>query len=203
MKHQIHNSLASLAVAIKDLTPDPRNARSHDDRNLAAVMESFRQHGQVKPIVVQAKADDGKTMVIRAGNASTEAASKLGWTHIAAVVLDVPDAEAKAYALRDNRTADLAEWDLPNLGAELRDLKDMGVDVSTLGWEPFEYEPLMEAEWKPPEQTNEEFDPPGKATSIRFTEEQIETIKQAVGGRKVTAEAIVARLTVQLPNPTN
>lgn len=203
MKHQIHSSLAHLAVAIKDLTPDPRNARSHDERNLKAVIESFTAHGQLKPIVVQAKSDDGKAMVIRAGNASTEAASRMGWTHIAAVIVDVPDKEAKTYALRDNRTADLAEWDLPNLGAELRDLKDAGVDISGLGWEPFEYEPLMEAEWKPPENTGEEFDTPAKMTAIKFTDEQLEDIKRVVGGKKVTAEAIVARLTGTLGDPTN
>lgn len=203
MKHQIHSSLASLAVEISSLTPDPRNARSHDERNLKAVMDSFREHGQVKPIVVQRVSDAGKAMVIRAGNASTEAASKLGWTHIAAVILDVPDKDAKAYALRDNRSADLAEWDLPNLGAEMRELKDLGVDVSGLGWEPYEYEPLMEAEWKPPGNSGEIFDTPGKGTSIKFTEDQIESIKQAVGGKKVTAEAIVARLTAALPITTN
>lgn len=204
MKHQIHSSLAHLAVEIAKLTPDPRNARAHDERNLRAVEESFREHGQVKPIVVQLKSDDGKAMVIRAGNASTEVASRMGWTHIAAVVLDVPDKEAKAYALRDNRSADLAEWDLPNLGAELRELKEAGVDVSTLGWEPFEYEPLMEAEWKPPEETGEEFDNPAKLTAIKFTDEQLEDIKRVVGGKgKVTAEAIVARLTSMLPETTN
>jgi len=203
MKHQIHSSLAHLAVEIATLTPDPRNARAHDERNLKAVMDSLREHGQVKPIVVQRVSDGGKPNVIRAGNASTEAASRLGWTHVAAVILDVPDKEAKAYALRDNRTADLAEWDLPNLGAELRDLQESGVDVSLLGWEAFEYEPLMEAEWKPPENTGEEFDTPGKGTSIKFTEEQIEAVKAAVGGKKVTAAAIVARLTEALPGTTN
>lgn len=202
MKHQIHSSLAHLAVAIADLTPDPRNARAHDERNLKAVEESFREHGQVKPIVVQLKADDGKPMVIRAGNASTEVASRMGWTHIAAVVLDVPDKDAKAYALRDNRSADLAEWDLPNLGAELRELKEAGVDIDALGWEPFEYEPIIEAEWKPPENTGEEFDNPAKLTAIKFTDEQLEDIKRVVGGKKVTAEAIVARLTGTLADPT-
>lgn len=120
MKHQIHSALAALAIEIRDLTPDPRNARQHDERNLAAVVRSLEEHGQVKPIVVQLRSDKGASNVIRAGNATTAAASRLGWTHVAAVVLDVKDKEARAYALRDNRTADLAEWDLPNLGGEPR-----------------------------------------------------------------------------------
>src|SRR5689334_11477827 len=121
--HHIHPGLVTLAVPVGGLTPDPRNARSHDERNLDAVVASYRDHGQRKPIVVQLKSDAGLAMVIRAGNASVLAAKKLGWTHIAAVVVDEPDKAAKKYALRDNRTADLAEWNLPNLGAELRDLK--------------------------------------------------------------------------------
>ena len=193
--HKIHNSLADLAVEIVSLTPDPRNARSHDERNLKSVEDSLREHGQVKPIVVQRLSDKGLAMVIRAGNATTQAASRMGWTHVAAVVLDVGDKEARAYALRDNRSADLAEWDLPNLGAELRELKEDGFDVSTLGWEPFEYEPLMEAEWTPGPNTGETFDTPGKAHSVKFTEEQFEILKTAMGGAKPTAEAIVARLT--------
>lgn len=203
MTHQIHSSLAGLAVEISSLTPDPRNARAHDERNLKAVEDSLREHGQVKPIVVQRVSDKGLAMVIRAGNATTEAASRMGWSHVAAVVLDVGDKEARAYALRDNRSADLAEWDLPNLGAELRDLKADGFDVSTLGWEPFEYEPLMEAEWTPPGQTGEEFDPPGKGHSIKFTEDQFETLKQSIGGTKPTAETIIARLTAALADTTN
>jgi hypothetical protein len=201
MTHNIHASLANLVVEIASLTPDPRNARQHDERNLKAVEDSFREHGQVKPIVVQRLSDNGRPMVIRAGNASTEVASRMGWSHIAAVVLDVKDKEAKSYALRDNRTADLAEWDLPNLGAEMRELKDLGVDVASLGWEPFEYEPLMEAEWKPPGNTGEDFDVPGKGTSIKFTEEQMESMQAAVGGKKVTAESIVTRLTLSLAGP--
>lgn len=158
-------------------------------------MKSLEEHGQVKPIVVQRKSDKGLPNVIRAGNATTAAASRLGWTHVAAVVLDVGDKEARAYALRDNRTADLAEWDLPNLGAEMRDLKAGGYDIATLGWEAFEYEPLMEAEWTPPENTGEEFDTPGKGHSVKFTAEEFEALQASMGGKKVTAAAILARLT--------
>ena len=154
---------------------------------------SFAAHGQVKPLVVPRRSDKGLPMVIRAGNASTEVASRMGWTHIAAVILDVGDKEAKAYALRDNRTADLAEWDLPNLGAEMRELKDAGVDMDSLGWAPYEYEPLIEAEWTPPATTGEEFDSPGKAHSVKFTDEQYDALKGVIGG-KVSADAILARL---------
>ena len=195
MKHKIHSSLESLAVEIASLTPDPRNARAHDERNLEAVIASFTDHGQVKPIVVQRLTDKGQPMVIRAGNASTDAAKALGWTHIAAVILDVDDKDAKKYALRDNRTADLAEWDLPNLGAEMRELADAGVDVSTLVWQSYEYEPLMQAEWKPPENSGESFDAPGRGHSLKFTADEWSRAVAACGGKKPTAEQIINALT--------
>lgn len=195
MKHQIHKDLASLAVEIGSLTPDPRNARAHDSRNIDAVKTSLTAHGQVKPIVVQLRSDAGLSMVIRAGNASTDAAKALGWTHIAAIVLDVPDKDAKAYALRDNRTADLAEWDLPNLGAEMRELSDAGVDVASLGWAPYEYEPLMEAEWKPPENSGEAFDTPGRGHSMKFTADEWARVLAANDGKKPTPEQIINALT--------
>lgn len=202
MNHQIHSSLAGLAVEISTLTPDPRNARQHDERNLKAVIDSFREHGQVKPIVVQRVSDKGLPMVIRAGNASTTAAKALGWTHIAAVVLDVSDKEARAYALRDNRTADLAEWDLPNLGAELRALKDDGFDVTTLGWEAFEYEPLMEAEWKPAPKNDEEFTHPGKKHNVSFTDAEFEQLKSLLG-KKPSGADILKRLGLENTDTDN
>jgi hypothetical protein len=51
-------------------------------------------------------------------------ARRIGWTHVAVVwVQDDPDA-ALGYAVADNRTADLAEWDdtlLAELVAEIRE----------------------------------------------------------------------------------
>ena len=102
----IHPSLQHLSVALDALTPDPENARVHTDRNLDAIAGSLSVYGQRKPIVVQR---DG--MIVRAGNGTVEAARRLGWTEIAAVVVDEADIRAAAYGLADNRTAELASWD--------------------------------------------------------------------------------------------
>lgn len=101
MPEQPANSL----VAIDSLQPDPRNARLHDERNLQAVMASLRRFGQQKPIVVHANG------VVIAGNATMEAARRLGWTHVWAVHSSLDGAEATAYGVADNRTAELATWD--------------------------------------------------------------------------------------------
>jgi len=113
----IAESLRPLAVSIDTLTPDPSNARTHDDRNIAAIKASLERFGQRLPIVVQRQG-----MVVRAGNGRLTAAKLLGWTHMAAVVVDESDVEAVSFAIADNRTAELAAWDDGALASLLQSL---------------------------------------------------------------------------------
>jgi hypothetical protein len=105
---------------IGELTLDPKNARKHDGINIDSIAASLDKFGQQKPIVVN------KAGVILAGNGTYQAAVKLGWTEI--TVAQVPDNwDAKtqaAYAIADNRTAELATWDNPILLEALTDLPD-------------------------------------------------------------------------------
>lgn len=113
----IAEPLRPLAVPIGELNADPANARRHPDHNLAAIEASLRRWGQRFPIVVQRQG-----MVVRAGNGRLEAARRLGWTHLAAVVVDEDSVEATAFALADNRSSELAEWDDEALAALLQSL---------------------------------------------------------------------------------
>jgi len=121
----IAEPLRHLAVPIADLTPDASNARRHDQRNLDAIAASLSRWGQRLPIVVQREG-----MVVRAGNGRLAAAKSLGWTHIAAVVVDDTSVEAVAFAIADNRTAELATWDDETLASLLDTLpKDVLPDT--------------------------------------------------------------------------
>lgn len=105
---------------IADFKPDPHNARQHSARNLEAIRESLHAFGQVKPIVAL---DDGTVI---AGNGTLAAAKMLGWTHLAAVIFaDVE--KAKAFAIADNRTAELAEWDQVALATALQSFSDEAI----------------------------------------------------------------------------
>ena len=106
------------SVRIADLSIDPANARKHSQRNLDAIAASLKRFGQQKPIVVD------KANIVRAGNGTLQAAIHLGWDKIDAVTTDLTGAEASAYAIADNRTAELAEWDDPVLKATLEALAD-------------------------------------------------------------------------------
>ena len=120
-----------LQIPITQLSLDPQNARKHSEKNLSAIAESLAKFGQRKPIVVH-------NGVVLAGNGTIEAAKSLGWTEIS--VVEVPmewDLEtAKAYALADNRTAELAEWDEQTLAKQLLELEDQGWSLSSLGFNP-------------------------------------------------------------------
>lgn len=103
---------------LADLIQDPNNARKHDDFNLHSIASSLEKFGQQKPIVIS------KDGTILAGNGTAQAASKLGWKEIAVVI--APEtwdaATAKAFAIADNRTAELAAWDSPQLLSTLQEL---------------------------------------------------------------------------------
>ena len=120
-------------VRIEKLTADPRNARKHSERNLAAIRASLESFGQQKPIVVS---QDG---VVVAGNGTLAAAVELGWETVAVVETALDTLDAKAYAVADNRTAELAEWD----DVELAQVLDQ-LDESQLGAVGFSDEELAE-----------------------------------------------------------
>lgn len=127
-------------TAISSLTPDPRNARKHDPRNIQAIADSLSRFGQRKPIVVA----DG---IVIAGNGTLEAAKSLGWTHIETVdASDLSVSDRRAYAIADNRTAELAEWDDAALAEQLNDLAADGVDLDSLAFDEREMDALAATE---------------------------------------------------------
>jgi len=102
------------------------------------VVASIRAYGWRQPIVVDA---DG---VIVAGHTRYLAAVELGVEKVPVhEAKDMTPEQAKAYRLADNRTAEIAEWDLESLGLELGELDGMGVDLSPIGWDAGDLSELM------------------------------------------------------------
>tara|TARA_R110002096_G_C14554437_1_gene719445 strand:- start:1027 stop:1506 length:480 start_codon:yes stop_codon:yes gene_type:complete len=118
-------------VPVEKLTFDPANARKHSDENLSAIASSLKEFGQRKPIVVT----EGNVIV--AGNGTVEAALSLGLTVVD--VVRVPKSwsgnQVKAFALADNRTAELAEWDQEVLVSQLVELEQADFVIEALGFE--------------------------------------------------------------------
>jgi site-specific DNA-methyltransferase (adenine-specific) len=121
-------------LRIADLTLDPQNARQHDEKNLKAIEGSLKEFGQRKPIVIT------EAGVIVAGNGTVEAAKRLGWTQIDVVKVPndwTPD-KIKAFAIADNRTAELANWNQEVLTSQLLELEAEGWELTEFGFEPLE-----------------------------------------------------------------
>lgn len=91
--------------------------------DVEAVKRSYSQFGQRKPIVARHIGAEGRAEVT-AGNTQLQAASELGWTHIAVVFVDDDDLTAKAWSLADNHSAELGITDEAALIAFLQALTD-------------------------------------------------------------------------------
>jgi site-specific DNA-methyltransferase (adenine-specific) len=114
---RIAPQLRSLVVPIDSVELHPRNPRQGD---VAAIAASLARFGLQKPVVVQRS-----TGYVVAGNHVLRAALSLGWTEIAANVEDLDDAEAIAFMLADNRTADLGGYDDTMLAAILAEQQEV------------------------------------------------------------------------------
>lgn len=105
-------------VALDALHLDPSNAREHGDRNLETIRASLTRFGQAEPLVVH----KGTGRVI-GGNGRLVAMRDLGWTECDVVELDSDEVTATALGIALNRTAELADWDMPTLGSLLESLR--------------------------------------------------------------------------------
>jgi ParB family transcriptional regulator, chromosome partitioning protein len=119
MTDYIIPALREHAVPVGDLRLDPANANMHPEKNLNAIKDSLAAFGQ-RQVVLARK---GNNTVI-AGNGRLLAARALGWSHIACVFVDDDDMTAVRYAIADNRTSELSEWDNDVLSMLLSTIKD-------------------------------------------------------------------------------
>ncbi|MBI1371810.1 MAG: chromosome partitioning protein ParB, partial [Phycisphaera sp.] len=82
--------------------------------------------------------------VIIAGHTRWKAAKKLGLTKVPVhVATDLTPAQIKAYRIADNKTGELAEWDLEILPIELTDLREGGFDMEVLAFDDDELAKLL------------------------------------------------------------
>lgn len=179
----IHPSLETLAVPISSIRLHDENARSHGQESIDAIAQSYQEHGQRKPIIVQRDSD-----VVIAGNGQLLAAQKLGWDQIAVVYVDDDHIKSTRFALQDNRTAELSIWDADQLAKTLQDLSELD-DVTSLGWDKNELTMYMElqlSDFDPgsfdDSKEGSDFSPPdnsGKSPhTLQFTKEEWEELQQ-------------------------
>lgn len=133
---------------IADLTPDPRNARTHSAQQVEQLAGSIARFGWTNPVL----ADD----LIRAGHGRVMAATRIyengGLIHMApgkergglaipkgtVPVIDCTgwsEDERKAYALADNQLAMQAGWDVELLTQQIAELSAVDFDIEAIGFD--------------------------------------------------------------------
>ena len=114
-------------IAVDELTPYENNPRNNE-KAVDAVAASIKEFGFKVPIVIDSAG------VIVAGHTRLKAALLLGLETVPCVVADdLTEDQIKAFRLADNKTAELASWDLTLLDEEIAELTD--IDMSQFGFD--------------------------------------------------------------------
>jgi len=120
------NIVMKSVQVLQEYENNPRN----NDEAIKAVANSIREFGFKVPIVITSD------NVIIAGHTRLKASVSLGLEEVPCIIADdLNDEQIKAFRLADNKTAELATWDLSKLEEELSEL-DM--DMLQFGFEEME-----------------------------------------------------------------
>lgn len=121
MSTVVADGLAPLLTDVDRLELLEGNPRRGD---IPAVAKSLERFGQRKPIVARRTSSKRAKPagVVIAGNHTLLAARELGWSQVAVVWVDDDETTGKAFALADNRTAELGSYDDPLLAAMIADV---------------------------------------------------------------------------------
>lgn len=113
---------------VRELKLNDKNPRKNDNA-VDAVAKSIEKYGFKNPLIVNNKD------VVYCGNTRLKAAKKLGLAEVPCIVADdLTPEQIREYALLDNKTNEIAEWDIDLLSEELAelDLDDFELDWNLL-----------------------------------------------------------------------
>lgn len=126
---------------IGTLIPYARNARTHDEKQIAQIAASIREFGFLSPIVIS------EDNTILCGHGRFYAAQKLGLKKVPCVKEShLTESQRRAYILADNKLSLNAGWDNEMLAVELSELQGAGFDVSLTGFDDKELSDLFSDE---------------------------------------------------------
>lgn len=104
---------------LTEIKPYWRNPRRNEGA-IQAVKQSIQDYGMNQPIIV-----DGDNVII-AGHTRYKALQELGVTKVPCVIkTDLTAQQVNAYRIADNKTSELATWDMEKLIPELRALENV------------------------------------------------------------------------------
>lgn len=121
---EIQVSMNIELVPVSSLRPHPRNYREHPDDQIEHLMESIREHGMYRNIVVS------RDNVVLAGHGVLKAVTRLGLAEVPVRRLDVNSDDVRALKVltADNEIPHLAEIDDRMLSDILKEIKEVDVE---------------------------------------------------------------------------
>ena len=123
------NKLNIVYKKISELKEYEKNPRKND-KAVAAVANSIQSFGFKVPIIIE---PDG---TIVAGHTRVKASKKLGIDEVPCIIAsDLSPDQLKAFRIADNKTAELADWDLDLL---VEELKGIEMDMEQFGFDDLE-----------------------------------------------------------------
>lgn len=128
-KSRLDTHSAIEQVPIEQVRPNPNNVKVHSDKNLAPLADMIRRVGLINPLVTD------ETWLLLAGHGRLEVARRMGYTTVPVIrVSHLNEAEKVAYALGDNRLAELADIDREMLSGQLKFLIKSKFEIATTGF---------------------------------------------------------------------
>lgn len=117
-------------VPRSSLRPNPANPRRHSEKQIEQLARLIERYGFVVPII---RDDDG---LIVAGHGRWRASGRLRLDDVPTIrVRFMSEADRRAFALADNRIAELSDWDEDLLKAELEYLFEEEYDLDLIGFD--------------------------------------------------------------------
>jgi ParB-like chromosome segregation protein Spo0J len=108
-------------VDIISIRPYWRNPRINS-KAVESVKSSIRKYKMNQPILVDSNG------VIIAGHTRYQALVQLGYKKVYVIFSDLTEMQAKEFRIIDNKTSEIAEWDMDKLVQELREINLEEVD---------------------------------------------------------------------------
>lgn len=117
-------------LSIDTLQANPKNARTHSDKQVQQIASSIAKFGFINPVII----DDEHNLLC--GHGRVEGAKRIGLNEVPAVrISSMSEDDKRAYILADNRLAELAGWDMDIVSRELEYLMDADFDFTITGFE--------------------------------------------------------------------
>lgn len=146
-------------VETSSLKPNPTNARKHSEKQIAQIAASIVNYSFAVPIVID------RDNMIAAGHGRWEATKRLGLTEVPVVRVNfLTDTDRRAFALAENRIAELSGWNEDILANELRILFEDGYNLEITGFS------TSDLDFSPPEEA------PGESNVVELPDPESDAV---------------------------